>query len=160
MPSHKNLPFQPPKPPRLEVISAAASPVLVTQKSLTPLSSVSSQTSPQSGSCSSWKPAAQLASGQNSESPQLPQLLPAAGLSSVCTGCAVRGWDSVCICIFTRCYPGVTSCGLKASGSAASAGKWLMKDTIKRRNSEAISKITQLLYFISLLTQQIRMYKE
>ena len=107
MPSHKNLPFQPPKPPRLEVISAAASPVLVTQKSLTPLSSVSSQTSPQSGSCSSWKPAAQLASGQNSESPQLPQLLPAAGLSSVCTGGGVRGWVSVCICIFTRCYPGI-----------------------------------------------------
>ena len=83
VPSHKNLPFQPPKPPRLEVTSAAASPALVTQKSLTPLSSVSSHRSPQSGSCSSWKPAAQLSSGQNSESPQLPQLLPAAGLSSV-----------------------------------------------------------------------------
>ena len=128
MPSHKNLPFQPPKPPRLEVTSAAASPALVTQKSLTPLSSVSSHRSPQSGLCSSWKPAAQLSSGQNSESPQLPQLLPAAGLSSVCTGGEVR----------MQLYPGVTSCGLKDSGSAASAGKWLMKDTRNRRKSEAI----------------------
>ena len=81
-PSHIWTPIHPPNPPFFDVTSTTPGEVFDTQKSLTPLRDVSSQASPQLGSFISWNPAAQLFSGQNSESPQLPQLLPADGLSS------------------------------------------------------------------------------
>ena len=75
--------FQPPKFPFLEVTEPTSWPESSEQNILTELRAVSSQMSPQLGSTISWKPVAQEPSGQNSESPQVPQLQPAEGRSSV-----------------------------------------------------------------------------
>jgi len=102
---HRCSAFHPPKLPNVEVTSPLFVPSGLSQKSLTPLSAVSSQNAPQSGSTFSWKPVAHEPSGQKLALPQSPQLLPAWGLgfSSFCI-------FSLCFCfhqIWVRTLPGV-----------------------------------------------------